>query len=115
MLGRIARWLLLFLEYEFTIIYKLGRTHVGTDVLSRLLDSSKPLGVPNKIVDASLFFIELIWMQEVKTYLEIGQMLETINLAQKQKLAKNAKAFILKEGIMYTMGQDNKLHRCLTT
>jgi hypothetical protein len=45
--GRIAKWLLLFLEYEFTIIYKLGRTHVVADVLSRLQNSSKPLGVPN--------------------------------------------------------------------
>ncbi len=26
--GRITRWLLLFLEYEFTIVYKLGKTHV---------------------------------------------------------------------------------------
>jgi hypothetical protein len=42
---RIAKWLL-FLEYEFTIVYKLGRTHVIVDVLSKLLDSSKPLGVP---------------------------------------------------------------------
>jgi hypothetical protein len=43
--GRIARWLLLFLEYEFTIVYKLRRTHVVVDVLSRLPDSSKPFGV----------------------------------------------------------------------
>ncbi len=32
---RIARWLL-FLEYEFSIIYKPGITHVVVDVLSRL-------------------------------------------------------------------------------
>jgi len=30
--GRIAKWLLLFLEYEFTIVYKLGRTHVVANV-----------------------------------------------------------------------------------
>jgi hypothetical protein len=46
-LGRITRWLLLFLEYEFTIVYKPGRTHVVVDVLSKLPDNSKPLGVPN--------------------------------------------------------------------
>ncbi len=34
---RITRWLLLFLEYEFTIVYKPGRTHVIVDALSRLL------------------------------------------------------------------------------
>ncbi len=42
-------------------------------------------------------------------------MLETLNLAHKQRLAKKTKPFILKEGIMYKMGQDNRMHRCLTT
>ncbi len=45
--GRIARWLLLFLEYEFTLVYKPGRTHVVVDVLSKLLDNLEPLDVPN--------------------------------------------------------------------
>jgi hypothetical protein len=42
-------------------------------------------------------------------------MPEIIILAHKQKLARKVKPFILKEGIMYTMGHDNKLCRCLTT
>jgi len=54
MLGRIARWLL-FLEYVFIVVYKLGKTHVITDVLSRLLDSSKPLGVLDQSVDCHYF------------------------------------------------------------
>jgi hypothetical protein len=32
-LGRITKWLLLLLEYEFTIVYKSSRTHVVVDVL----------------------------------------------------------------------------------
>jgi hypothetical protein len=56
-----AKWLL-FLEYEFIIVYKLGKTHVVVDVLSRLLDNSKPLGVPNQIMNASLFYVQPIWM-----------------------------------------------------
>jgi hypothetical protein len=66
---RIARWLL-FLEYEFIVNYNLGRTHMVVYVLSKLLDSSKPLGIPYQIVDASLLFIKPIQMQEVKRYLE---------------------------------------------
>jgi len=42
-------------------------------------------------------------------------MLEILNLAQKQKLDKKIKPFILKEEIMYRVGQDNKMHKCLTT
>jgi hypothetical protein len=59
---RIARWLLLFLEYEFTIVYKHGRTHVAANVLSRLPNNSKPLGIPNWTIDASLFSVKLIWI-----------------------------------------------------
>jgi hypothetical protein len=36
--GRITRWLFLFLEYDFTIMYKLGKTRVATYALLRLLD-----------------------------------------------------------------------------
>jgi hypothetical protein len=60
--GRIAKWMFLFFEYEFTILYKPNRKHVVVDVLSRLLNSSKPLGVLDQNVNASLFSIEPIWM-----------------------------------------------------
>ncbi len=50
-----------------------------------------------------------------KTYLETSQMLETLNLVHKQKLARKVKSFILKEKIMYKVGQNNRIHRCLTT
>jgi len=69
---RITRWLLLFLEYEFTIVYEPCRTHVVVDVLFKLVNSLKPLGVSDQNMDSSLFFVEVIWMQEVKTYLNIG-------------------------------------------
>jgi hypothetical protein len=68
----IGKWLLLFLEYEFTIVYKLGRIHVVVSVLSRFLDNSEPLGVLDQTMDMSLFSVEPIWMQEVKTYLEMN-------------------------------------------
>jgi hypothetical protein len=37
-LGRITWWLLFFLEYDFLVIYKLGRSHSMVDVLSQMLD-----------------------------------------------------------------------------
>ncbi len=35
-LGIIARWLLLFLKYDFIVVYKLSITHVVVEALSRL-------------------------------------------------------------------------------
>jgi hypothetical protein len=66
---RIVRWLLLFLEYDFTIVYELGKFHVIIDALSRLLDITKPKGVPDQTTNASLFYIELEWFNDVKEFL----------------------------------------------
>jgi hypothetical protein len=44
-----------------------------------------------------------------------GQMSKTLNLIQKQKLTRKVKFFILKEGIMYKVGQNNRMHKCSTT
>jgi site-specific recombinase XerC len=38
-----------------------------------------------------------------------------LNLVEKQKLTRKSKPFTLKEGIVYRMGQGNKMRRCLTT
>ncbi len=58
--GTITRWLLLFLEYEFTIVYKHGRIHVVVNVLCFKPDNSEPLGVLDQTTDASLFSINLV-------------------------------------------------------
>jgi hypothetical protein len=42
-------------------------------------------------------------------------MPKIINLTQKQKLAKNVEPFTFKLGIMFKVGQNNKMYRCLTT
>jgi hypothetical protein len=34
----ITKWLLLFLKYEFTIVYKSNKTHVVVDALSKSLN-----------------------------------------------------------------------------
>jgi len=44
-LGRITKWLLLFLKYDFTIVYKLSKIHVVANALSRNLNIIEPIGV----------------------------------------------------------------------
>jgi hypothetical protein len=51
-------------------MYKLGRTHVATNVLSRLQDSIEPTSVPNQTIDASLFYIGHEWLNDVKEFLK---------------------------------------------
>ncbi len=67
---RITRWLLLFLKYDFTIVYKLGKTHVVVNALLRLLDSIEPTSVPDQTIDANLFYIRCEWLNDVKEFLK---------------------------------------------
>jgi hypothetical protein len=57
--GRIIKWLLLFLEYDFIVMYKLGRIHVITNALLRLPDIIESMGVLDQTTYASLFYTGL--------------------------------------------------------
>jgi hypothetical protein len=57
--GRLARWLLLFLEYDFKIIYKLGRSHLMVDALNRLPNHTKLVGILDQSCDVYMFTLQL--------------------------------------------------------
>jgi hypothetical protein len=61
-------------------VYKLGKTHVITDALSRLLDNTKPTGVPDQTTNASLFYTRPKWLNDVKEFLKIRQIEGTLSV-----------------------------------
>jgi hypothetical protein len=62
---RITRWLLLFLEYDFIVVYKPNKTHVVAYVL---YDNIKSLGIPKHTTYAS-YFAQPNWLNDVKMFL----------------------------------------------
>jgi hypothetical protein len=64
-LGKITRWLLLFLEYDFIVVYKPSRTHVVANALSRLPNFIEPTGVLDQTTNANLFYIVPEWLNDV--------------------------------------------------
>jgi hypothetical protein len=66
--------LLLFLEYDFTVVYKLCKTHVIADALSRLLNIIKPTSVHDQTTNATLFYTLLEWLKVVKEFLKTKQI-----------------------------------------
>jgi hypothetical protein len=59
---QVTRWMLLFLEYNFSMVYKLRCSHSVVDVVLRLLNAIENLGVLDKTIDASLFILQLEWL-----------------------------------------------------
>jgi hypothetical protein len=80
---KIVRWLLLFLEYDFIVLYKPCITHVVVDALSRLIDIIEPTSVLDQTTNASLFSTKPEWLNDVKEFLGIGQIEGTLSIQQK--------------------------------
>jgi hypothetical protein len=51
-------------------VYKLGRIHVVANALSKLLNSTKPIGVLVQTMNASLFYTRPEWLNDVKEILK---------------------------------------------
>jgi hypothetical protein len=58
--GRICIWLLLFKQYDFEIIVKIGRMNKGPDHLSRLEHGEEPTSLEDTLLDAQLLSIRNI-------------------------------------------------------
>ena len=71
--GRICIWLLLFQEYYFEIMVKLGRMNKGPGHLSRLEHGEKPTIFGDTLLDAQLMAIRKVYDH----FPEIVQFLST--------------------------------------
>jgi hypothetical protein len=55
-------------------VYKLCKTHVIADALSRLLNIIKPTSVHDQTTNATLFYTLLEWLKVVKEFLKTKQI-----------------------------------------
>jgi len=58
--GRICRWLLLFQEYDFEVIVKLGWLNTGLDHLSFIETREEPTSLEEGLLDAQLFAVCIV-------------------------------------------------------
>ena len=72
--GRICRWILLFQEFEFEVIVKLGKLNEGPDHLSRIMNGEEPKNLEDNFPDAQLFSIQIVdeYFVDIIQYLSTG-------------------------------------------
>jgi hypothetical protein len=70
--SRITRWLLLLQEFDFKVIFKLGRVHFLLDQLSIINHGELTIGLEDQLHDAQLFNRKFDWYGQIIDYLKKG-------------------------------------------
>ncbi|MCO5601209.1 hypothetical protein L7F22_055328 [Adiantum nelumboides] len=114
--GRIVRWFIILLEFDFTMVVKKGTTHQRTDHLSRLMHGKAPTGIDDDLPDAYLFNIDMIprWSSYIVDYLTNGILPEIMNTSRVRAITKEAENYALIKDNLYTRGKDGQLRMCAT-
>jgi hypothetical protein len=113
--GRICRWILLFQEYDFEILFKPGRMNKGPDHLSRLEHGEEPTNLEDTLPDPQLFSIIKVddHFIEIVQFLSTGMAPCEYTVIQKKQLVVHAAYFSLIAGQLYKMGPNEILRRCV--
>jgi len=60
--GGICRWFLLFQEYEFEVVVKLGRLNYGIDHILQIKNGDEPRNLDEGLPNAQLFIVRVCWL-----------------------------------------------------
>ncbi|KAL3702027.1 hypothetical protein R1sor_020049 [Riccia sorocarpa] len=108
--------MLLLQEFTFTVEYKPGKAHLNADFLSRIPGEPSATAIDTEPADFFLFTItsQAPWKEQLRHYLETGQTPLDLTPAKVKSFHINALPFTLIQGVLYRMGPDNVLRRCLS-
>ena len=109
--GKICRWLLLFQEYDFEIIVKLGKLNAGPDHLSRIESGEEPTDLESIFPDVQLFSFKILYAHfvDIIQFLNTGTTPPEYSVQQKKELVTQATDFTIIAGHLYKMGVDEVL------
>ena len=114
MSGRLAQWRLLFLEFDFKIIYKPGKTHDVANALSRNKGAEPATGILDQPTNAQLFSTQPDWIHPIIDYLQTGTFPPSMTKEARKHLAYPAILFQLVQGKLYWQRKDSRLRQVIS-
>ena len=113
--GRIARWVLLLQEFNFTIQVRPGKSHANADHLSRINHKEGSEPINDNFLDADLFQLDIIPIEyaDIIHYLSTRQFPLEYTEKQKKMLVYKTSPYTLIAGTLYKKGKDEILRRCI--
>lgn len=90
---RLARWVLLLEEFDYTVEYKPGRMHKQADHLSRISDKLGTEDIDNVLPDANLFLVSADpeWYGHIAEFLSTQKMPPELGKVERQKVRTNSR------------------------
>ena len=113
--GRLARWILLLTEFDYTVQYKLGKMHLQADHLSRLSEEVGTEEIDDEFPDGRLFTVQSVPLR----YSYIAEFLSTqtfpprLDRNEWRKIRVNSTNFAIIANKLYRRGVDGILRRCV--
>jgi hypothetical protein len=106
--GRICIWLLLFQEFDFQVIVKLGKLNAGPDHLPRITNGEEPMNLEDNFPDEKIFSFQVVneYFFDIIQYLSTGNAPREFNIAQKKNRGVRVADYQLIAGHLYNMGAE---------
>ena len=113
--GRLARWVLLLEEFNYTVEYKPGRMHLHADHLSRLSKEMEENPVDDRLVDDTLFMVTAKpdWYADIGEFLTTQKLLGDWTKNERKNVRLNNRHFAVIGHRLFRRGPDRLFRRCV--
>ena len=113
--GRLARWILLLTEFDYTVQYKPGKMNLQADHLSRLSTETGTEEMDDEFPDGRLFAVQKVplWYSYIAEFLSTQAFPANLDRNERRKIQVNNTNFAIIANKLYQRGIDGILRWCV--
>lgn len=114
--GRLARWVLLLEEFDYTVKYKHGRMHLQADHMSRLSEDVGTSPIDDRLIDDNLFVVTAKpkWYASIIEFLTTQQLSDDWTKEERENVRVHIRHFAVIGHRLFRRGADGILRRCVS-
>ena len=106
-IGRIVRWFIILLEFDFTVCVRPRKSNMRADHMSRISNGESPTGIEDDLPDATLFQVETApqWAEQIVIFLSINFLAIPRDFSNLEDTLQTMERYTLISGRLYCLGK----------